>query len=145
MNEMIKKLGVSFWLLAVTVVLAVVGFITVLMANATQGYAISNLGLNIAAVIVAAVCVLGVAYFSASGDCHSIIVFALSAVAVVLFMYAFSNVLINRAELASALFTYDAVNTVGWGVFYKSVVAMVCCLASAIIVTVNAFIAQNND
>lgn len=50
----------------------------------------------------------------------------------------------NRAELASALFSYDAVNTIGWGVFYKSIVAIACCLISAVIMIVNGFIVKNN-
>lgn len=143
MMEFIKKQGVAFWLSAVAVLLSVIGFITMLVSNATQGYSLSGLGLMVVAVIVSILCIVAGVYFSDKMGGHAIIPAALSLVAVLLLSYLFGNMLLNRAELASALFTYDAVNTVGWGVFRVSVVAIVCYLVSAILIAVSGFMAKD--
>lgn len=143
MLDLIKRQGISFYLTVGVVVLSIVGFITMLMSSGTQGYAISNLALTVVAVIVAVLASVAGLYLADKQGGHSLVVAVLSLVACVLLTYAFSNILLNRAELVSALFTYDAVNTIGWGVFYKALVAMICFLVSAVLVIVIAFTGKN--
>lgn len=57
-----------------------------LMSNATQGYAISNLGLTVAAIIVSALCVVAWVYVCSKNDVYGLASFVLSLAAVLLLL-----------------------------------------------------------
>ena len=144
MLEFLKRQNIAFYLSIVACVLTIVGIITVCVSSSVQVYAMANLGLILFCTIAAIVLMAAGIFLADKFGAQHYIVAIVNLVAMVLLMVAFANVIMERAVLASAQFSYDAVNTVGWGVLYNSIAGLVMFLLSAILLVVGAFFKDKN-
>ena len=139
---MFKKLGLTFYLDAVACVCALVGFIVAIVSNSVSGQAFGAAVIAMGAlgvVAIAAGTVLALKF-----GAENIIVTALKLAGLVFIGVAFALIIINRAELASALFSWDPNNEAGWSAFTSSVVADCVFLVSILILIVCSFFAKKN-
>ena len=139
MLEFLKKQGVAFYLSAVACLMTIIGIILTAVSSSVQGYAMTNLGLILFAAIAAIVLIVAGVILAGRFGAHHVAVFAVNLVAMILLCVAFGDIIMERAVLASAQFSYDAVNTVGWGVLYNSIAGLVFFLLSAILLVVGSF------
>lgn len=136
----IKKTGITFYLNCAAGVLAVAGMSIYLVTNATPGYAILNGTLGIVAGVVGILLIVGCTFTSTKmGQQHMVPAF-MGLAALALLMVAVGILLSDRAGLASALFTWNSHNTVGWNVFYTSVASCVCLVLAVFVLIINSFI-----
>lgn len=144
--EFIKKAGLTFWLNAAAGLTALIAFIIMLVSNATPGYVIDAVGLAIAAAIIAVLAIGGAAYLAETKfDGQNPIVAGLNLLALVLEMVVFGIILMGRVVLASALFSFDSRNLVGWGAFNSSVAAMVFIFITVALLIVTAFLGKKKE
>ena len=105
----------------------------------TVTYALGNLGtialLGVCGIIlaVAAICLP-----NKFGN-HDILGTLAVLGAIAVYTAAFGQVLSERILLIAGLFSYDSVNTVGWQVFYVTVVSIAAFLVADIILIIGAF------
>ena len=134
-----KNTGKSFVLHLAAAVLALAGMVIYFVTNSTPGYALisgtTGIIAGVAGVILSAVCALAVRKFGA----QHFTAFILGLAALAGLMVAIGVLLSGRAELASALFTWNSGNTLGWRVFYTSVASGACLLVSVIVLIVAGF------
>ncbi len=135
----IKRQGLSFYLLVVAFVLTLVGIILVGVSSSVSGYALPSLGGILACTIIALVLMAAGVVLADRFGAENILVTIVELVALVLLMVAFCNLISDRAVLASAQFSYDAVNQTGWTVLYESIVGLVFFLISVILLIVCGF------
>lgn len=139
MLEFLKKQGVAFYLSVVACLMTIIGIILTAVSSSVQGYAMANLGLILFAAIAAIVLIVAGVILAGRFGAHHVAVVAVNLVAMILLCVAFGNIIMERAVLASSQFSYDAVNTVGWGVLYNSIAGLVLFLLSAILLIVGSF------
>ena len=139
MLEFLKKQGVTLYLVAGACLLTIVGIILTCVSSGVQGYAITSLGIILFASIAAIVLMVAGVILTDRFGAHHVAVFAVNLVAMILLCVAFGDIIMERAVLASAQFSYDAVNSVGWGVLYSSIAGLVLFLLSAILLVVGSF------
>lgn len=144
MAEFLKKAGVGFYLSAAACLLALVGFIVFIVTNGTAGYEIPNGTLGIVLGVASVAATAAAAYTHAHSGAQSPVTVALKLIALACIMGTLGILIADRAGLASAIFTYDSGNAVGWGVFYTSVVSMVFLLLSVILLIVTGFMEGKN-
>lgn len=137
-----KFLSASFILPAVAFVGALVGLIAVLISNAVPGFSIGGIVWVVLELVGALVCVAAAIALSLLFEDKQIFVFVLNLAALALLMLAFGGVIVQRAILASAQFTYDKENALGWSALIPSFVTIGTCLVSAVLLTVNAFLSE---
>ncbi len=139
MLEFLKKQGVEFYLSVVACLMTIIGIILTAVSSSVQGYAMANLGLILFAAIAAIVLIVAGVILAGRFGAHHVAVVAVNLVAMILLCVAFGNIIMERAVLASSQFSYDAVNTIGWGVLYNSIAGLVLFLLSAILLVVGSF------
>ena len=139
MLEFLKKQGVAFYLSVVACLMTIIGIILTAVSSSVQGYAMANLGLILFAAIAAIVLIVAGVILAGRFGAHHVAVVAVNLVAMILLCVAFGNIIMERAVLASSQFSYDAVNTIGWGVLYNSIAGLVLFLLSAILLVVGSF------
>lgn len=139
MKEFFKKQSVLFWITSFAALLNLIGFIISLAANNTQGYAYTSAGTIIAANIFAVIFFIAAATACVKfGNDHYVT--AICGLAGVVLAVASGCMIIGeRADLVAALTTYDSMNTIGWSVFYTSVVALAFDLVGALLAVAGAF------
>lgn len=109
MIEFIKKRGLVFWFSAAAAVLTIVGMIVMLISNGIHGYTMRNVGL-FAAVSIVAILILAASEILAIKYGDKPWLTAFTAVAVALICLVLGFVLLNRVDVASAVWTWDAGN-----------------------------------
>lgn len=140
MVEFMKKQRAGSYFNILAAIHGIVGIVAaVICSNMTVTYSLGNLG----KVVFLAVCgsvlaVLAVALPNKFGN-HDILGTVSVLAAIVLFTSAFGNVLAERILLIAGLFSYDSVNTVGWKVFYVTVVAIAAFLIADLALIIGAF------
>ncbi len=140
MAEFFKKQRVGAYLNLIAAILGIVGIIAaVICSNMTVTYSLGNLGMialvGICGIVLA---VLAICLPNFFGN-HDILGTCSVLGAIALFAAAFANVLSERILLIAGLFSYDSVNTVGWQVFYVTVVAMAAFILADLLLIVGAF------
>lgn len=140
--DLIKKGGVPFWIDAAGCLSALVGTILYIVTNASAGYGLEGGAMGIAFGILAVLLIAGGAYMSLTKGGQHFIPVLLKFAALVLVCVMFATVVVSRAQLASALFTWDSRNAVGWSVFYTSVAGMVFLLLTVAVLIVGAFLGK---
>jgi hypothetical protein len=140
MAEFFKKQRVGAYLNIVAVVLGIVGIIAaVICSNMTVTYRLGNIGeialIGVCGIVLA---VLAICLPNIFGN-HDIISTCSVMGAIALFAAAFANVLSERILLIAGLFSYDSVNTVGWQVFYVTVVSMAAFIIADLVLIIGAF------
>ncbi len=140
MAEFFKKQRVGAYFNLVAAVLGIVGIVAaVICSNMTVTYSLGNLG-KIAVIGICGIVLIVLAiYLPNKFGNHDILGTCSVLGAIALFAAAFANVLSERILLIAGLFSYDSVNTVGWQVFYVTVVAMAAFILADLFLIVGAF------
>ena len=141
MSEFMKKQRASAYFNCLAAILGIVGIIAaVVCSKMTVTYALGNLG----TVVLLGLC--GIALIICAiilpnifGD-RDILGTAAVLGAIALFTTAFGKVLSERILLIAGLFSYDSVNTVGWQVFYATIVSFVGFLVGALVLIIGSFL-----
>ncbi len=140
MAEFFKKQRVGAYMNLIAAILGIVGIVAaVICSNMTVTYSLGNLG-KIAVIGICGIVliVLAICLPNKFGN-HDILGTCSVLGAIALFAAAFANVLSERILLIAGLFSYDSVNTVGWQVFYVTVVAMAAFILADLLLIVGAF------
>lgn len=140
MSDFIKKQSIAFYLNVIAAIFGVVGLIATVYSNGiSSAYTYNSLGLIIALAVVGIV-LCGVAVYAPNRWGNHDIVSTISVLAAI-FVYAavIGNIILERVLLISGLFSYNSANTVGWSVFYASVVAIVCILIGILALIIGSF------
>lgn len=139
MMDFFKKAGVIFYINVAACVLALLGWIMVLVTNGIDGYGLDNAGVSIALGIIAVLLIAGGTLASLKfGSQHYITAIAkLAALVCIMIMVLF--VILDRAGIAAAAVTYEKVNPVVQQVFMTAVVSLVFSIIAAIALCVTAF------
>lgn len=140
MAEFIKKQSVGAYFNLIAAILGVVGIVAaVICSNMTVTYSLGNLGkiaiIGVCGIILA---ILAICLPNLFGN-HDILGTCSVLGAIALFAAAFGNVLSERILLIAGLFSYDSVNTVGWQVFYVTVVAIAAFVIADLMLIIGAF------
>lgn len=138
MIEFIKKRGLVFWFSAAAAVLTIVGMIVMLISNGIHGYTMRNVGL-FAAVSIVAILILAASEILAIKYGDKPWLTAFTAVAVALICLVLGFVLLNRVDVASAIWTWDAGNKQAESAWNTGVISVVFYLIAAIVIIVSAF------
>lgn len=140
MSDFMKKQSVGACFNIVAAILGIVGIIAACVCSSmTVTYALGNLGtiilLGVLGIILACAAVVLPNIFGNHDICSTIAV----CLSIAIFTAAFGQVLAERILLIAGLFSYDSVNTVGWQVFYVTVVSIVSFVVGAIAMIIGAF------
>ena len=136
---MFKKFGLTFYLDAVAAALAFIGCLFAIISNSIAEQAFAHSIVVILAAVVGLLATGAGTYLSMKlGDENDLVV-AIKFVAMVAIGVAFAVIINDRAELASALFTWDTGNMAGWSAFRTSVIADVAFLISILSLIVCSF------
>lgn len=139
----IKSAGISVWLCIAAVLLGLAGTIIFAVTNGTVGYPVANGALGIVLGFAAAVVLAVSLWMSAKFGSASLAVASSRLVALVLFFLDIAFLVISRAELASALFTWDSHNQVGWDTLYVSIAGVAMYILSSLCLIVGAFLGND--
>ena len=140
MAEFMKKLSVGSYFNIVAAILGIVGLIAALIcSNMTLTYQLGNMGTIGCFAFVGTVLALASVYLATVFGNADIAGTAALLLSIACFAAAFGNVLSERILLIAGLFSYDSVNTVGWKVFYVTVVAMAAFLVGCLVLIIGAF------
>ncbi len=141
-NEKKKKAaGPIFGILAA--ILGLVGLaVTVYCSRMNSAYSLSNLNQTLLYSGIAA----ALACLSAFGKKNYSVLSTICQIgAIVLFVFAIGNILMERVLLASGLFSYNSQNQAGWQVFYVSVAAIAFYLAADLFLIISSFMKSVKD
>lgn len=140
MADFIKKQGIGSFFNCLAAVLGIVGIVAaVICSTMTVTYSLGNLGTIALLAVCGIVLALAAICLPNIFGNHDILGTAAVLGAIALFAAAFGNVLSERILLIAGLFSYDSVNTVGWQVFYVTVVAIAAFLIADIVLIIGAF------
>ncbi len=135
-----KHCAISCYLNAIAAVAGAAGILlTVLSSTATADNALRGLGLTVAAGAAAVALVLLAIWMPTRKGNHDPISAVSVVAAIALFTYVFGQVVSQRIMLIAGLFSFNAGNTAGWGVFRLVVAASVCLLAANLLLVVGSF------
>ncbi len=140
MSEFMKKQSAGTYFNMIAAILGIVGIIAAAVCSSmTVTYRLGNMGSIVFWGICGIVCAVGAICLPNVYGNHDVIgtIAVLGAIAV--FATAFGDILSERILLIAGLFSYDSVNTVGWQVFYVTVVAMAAFLVADIVLIIGAF------
>lgn len=141
-----KKRGFGLYLDAAGIVLAVAGAVaTVLCSTKSADYALAGLPLYLVLIVVAIVLTVAGALAQAKDGLNPIFANACSVVAVFALVFTAVKVIGARVILASGLFSWNASNQIGWGVFNSTIVATVLLVVAALVLVVAAFLPAFKD
>jgi hypothetical protein len=134
-----KSVIVSF----VTLVCIAVAIVGLSLSCAVEGYSLKEKDLYVALLAVAAALVVLSLALSFRLSPMNVVVTIFSLAALALLAYVFANVILARATLAAAQFTYDSVNQLGWQALRYVFVCLGGCLAAEILLVIGGFFGKN--
>ena len=140
-----KYIDLSSVLSAVAALSALVALIALLIGNAVPGFALKSPALLVLALVFATVCVVAGYALSLRWGRHHPVVAALDLVALVLLLLVFGNMISQRVLLASSQFTFDSGNALGWKALISSLVSVVACVVSSVLLAVNSFLPDKKN
>lgn len=109
MINFIKSRGLVFWLSLLAAIFIIIGLIVMLVSNGVNGYAMKNIGIFVVAAVVAILLLAAMEILAIKfGDRPWLIAFTAVIVALICLVLGF--VLINRVDVASAVWTWDKGN-----------------------------------
>lgn len=129
-----KKRGFGLYLDAAGIVLAVAvagAVATVLCSTKSADYALAGLPLYLVFIVAAIALTVAGVLAQAKDGLNPIVANACSAVAVFALVFTGVKVIGARVILASGLFSWNASNQIGWGVFNSTIVATVLLVVAA--------------
>ncbi len=140
MTDFMKKQGIGAYLNTLAAVLGIVGIVAaIICSNMTITYSLGNLEKIVILAVCAIVLSIFAVYLPNKFGNHDIFSTVSVLGAIALFATAFGNVISERILLIAGLFSYDSVNTVGWQVFYVTVVSIVAFLVACLVLIIGAF------
>lgn len=142
--EIIKSAGVASYLCIAAALFGLAGTIIFSVTNSTAGYAVANGGIGIALGFVAVAVLVVSIFLPQKFKADLIVVAVLRLVAMVLFFLDISLLVLSRAELASALLTWDSHNQVGWNTLYVSIAGVAMFIISSLCIIVGAFFGKGS-
>jgi hypothetical protein len=136
-----KKLSIGSYLNILAAVAAVVGLVaTILCSTKTHAYALSSLNMIVLGAIVG-ILLLALAVWSSAKRGNDDLISAGSVLAAIGILSAIiGDIIIERIILISGLYSYNSGNTMGWSVFYITVVAIVSFVVSILLMIVGSFL-----
>lgn len=138
MINFIKSRGLVFWLSLLAAIFIIIGLIVMLVSNGVNGYAMKNIGIFVAVAVVAILLLAASEILAIKfGDRPWLIAFTAVIVALICLVLGF--VLINRVDVASAVWTWDKGNARGEAAWNTAVISVVFYLLAAASITVSAF------
>lgn len=138
MINFIKSRGLVFWLSLLAAIFIIIGLIVMLVSNGVNGYAMKNIGIFVVAAVVAILLLAAMEILAIKfGDRPWLIAFTAVIVALICLVLGF--VLINRVDVASAVWTWDKGNARGEMAWNTAVISVVFYLLAAASITVSAF------
>lgn len=129
-----KKRGFGLYLDAAGIVLAVAvagAVATVLCSTKSADYALAGLPLYLVLIVAAIALTVAGVLAQAKDGLNQIVANACSAVAVFALVFTGVKVIGARVILASGLFSWNASNQIGWGIFNSTIVATVLLVVAA--------------
>ena len=140
MAEFMKKLSIGSYFNIVAAILGIVGLVAAAICSSmTVTYSLGNMGTIGGLAFIGALLALASVYLPYKYGNADIAGTVTVLLGIACFAAAFGNVLSERILLIAGLFSYDSVNTVGWRVFYVTVVAMAAFLIGCLVFIVGAF------
>jgi len=138
---MLKKLSVGAYLTIAAAVLGLVGLICTIASSSMRGdSALQGLPpIVIAAALGVVLSLVAVAACGSLGNHNPVCAVAVLG-AIALYMYAFGAAVAQRVMMIAGLFSYNAGDTVGWSIFYVSVVSWVCLIVGCLLLIVSSFL-----
>mgnify|MGYP006939719339 CR=1 FL=1 len=141
-----KKRGCGLVVDAVGIVLAIAGaVVTVMCSTKSADYALADLPLYLALVAVAVVLTVLGALAQGRDGVNPLVPTLCSAASVFALVHVGVKVIGARVILASGLFSWNASNKIGWGVFEVSVVATALLVLAALVLAIAAFLPAFKD
>lgn len=135
-----KHCAIACYLNGIAAVTGAAGvLLTVLSSTATADNALSGLGLTVAAGAAAVALVLLAIWMPTRKGNHDPVSAVSVVAAIALFTYVFGQVVSQRIMLIAGLFSFNAGNAAGWGVFRLVVAASACLLAANLLLVVGSF------
>lgn len=132
-------LNVSFILSAAAFLVAFTGLIAIIVSNGVPGYGMSGFVWFVLELVGALLCIAAAVTLSLIFKDKELFVSTLNLLALVFSMLAFGGIIMQRAILASAQFTYDSGNAAGWSALNSSIVTIAACFVSSVVLAVQAF------
>lgn len=129
-----KKRGFGLYLDAAGIVLAVAvagAVATVLCSTKSADYALAGLPLYLVLIVAAIALTVAGVLAQAKDGLNPIVANACSAVAVFALVFTGVKVIGARVILPSGLFSWNASNQIGWGIFNSTIVATVLLVVAA--------------
>ncbi len=141
MAEKKYKCGFGAILNSIAAVLSLVGIITMVVAsNVSKAYAFHSFALMLILAAAGMLLVALAVYFpSKRGNFDLLSTFSI-LIAIVFDMVVISNMINERILLISGLFSYNAGSTIGWKVFYATVISLACFLLSIFFLIIASFV-----
>lgn len=140
MADFIKKQGIGSYLNMAAGILGIVGLVAAAICSSmTVTYQLGNMGKIVMLGICGILLVCAAVYLPNRFGNHDYMSTIAVLLAIAVFTAAFGQILSERILLIAGLFSYDSVNTVGWQVFYVTVVAIAAFLVSDIVLIIGAF------
>jgi hypothetical protein len=123
----------------ITLVCILIAIATLSLSCAVPGYDLSGKGLYLELLVIASALVTIGLLLSLIMRPLNVVVTILNLAALCLLASVFANVVLARATLAAAQFTYDSVNALGWQALRYSFVSLGGCLAGELLLVIGAF------
>jgi hypothetical protein len=141
MAEKKYKFGLGAILTSIAAALSLVGIITMVVAsNVSKAYAFHSFTLMLILAVAGMLLVALAVYFPLmKGNFDLYSTFSI-LIAIGLDMVVISNMINERILLISGLFSYNAGSTIGWKVFYATVISLACFLISIFFLFIASFI-----
>lgn len=136
--DFLKKRSISTYIIALSAILSIIGFILFLVSNATPGYAMINSVMFIVFGVIAFVA-LGAAVYVSDRFGAKPWVIAIMLLALVLMCVCFGFILLNRVEVVASLSSFDKGNMIAASALNTAIASIVLYLISVIAVTVSSF------
>ncbi len=110
---------------------------TIVSHNVDSAYHYGNLGLLLVGLVAALALIVCSIVLNQKESGWSVLPVIGSIFALVMIA---GNMIVQRILLIAGLFSYNAMNTIGWQVFYATVAAAACMLVAAIVMIIGAFV-----
>lgn len=136
-----KKQGAGFYFNALAVVAGIVALAAmVISSNISNAYALHSLTLYMLEGAVGVILIAAAIYAANRWGNYDYVSTLSVVIAVALFSAVIGGIILNRILLISGLFSWNSGNTIGWNVFYASVVSIVCFVVSILLLIVGSFL-----
>lgn len=141
MSDFMKKQSIAFYLNVIAIIFGVVGFVATIYSNSvSSAYTYSNLTTMLVYAAVGIVLTAGAIYAPNRWGNHDYVSTICVLGSIAFYAAVIGNIIMGRVLLISGLFSFNSENTVGWSVFYASMVAIVCMVLAILMLIIGSFL-----